>query len=428
MYTPQFKSTGLKDVLSFYSTPAVQAATSNMNNSSSSILVAPLPHQPTTTATQPTVTTTTTSTNINNIENITPKKNMRENHYSNGPLTDVKNIQQNQQSSSENSSDNDDDEKNLKVLHGSSPTSSPNFKSPKNKTLKIKRVKNIVNTLPAIKSMDDVVKLQEEITENRDKISTLQQQLSTVQKEKTTIEEEKINLIKQLKELEDKQKSTEEKEKETKQLLIESENKLNSTIESLHQEFDSKISTITNEHTINDNKKHQEIFSLKDQLSILQSKNQESLQQLEKIQKENQEKSLSIQNDKLLIEKLESDLKNSSQNNLEITSTLDSTQETLKSVSKDLFFSTCLSIKLNLLMISKPCNLSTQDLWEQAEASQISSSNYAKWISLKLNEYHNDLPPSSPMKSIYTNKTTTTTTTSSSNNLSKSPKRNGKKK
>ncbi|KAK5574546.1 hypothetical protein RB653_009799 [Dictyostelium firmibasis] len=420
MYTSQFKSTGLKDVLSFYSTPAVQAAT-NMNTSSSSILVTP--HINTT---QPT--TTTTTTNISsNIENITPKKNMRDNHFSNGPLTDVKNIQQNQQNSSENSSDNDDDEKNLKVLHGSSPTSSPNFKSPKNKTLKIKRVKSIVNHLPAIKSMDDVVKLQEEITENRDKISNLQQKLSTVQKEKTTIEEEKVNLIKQLKELEDKQKSTEEKEKETKQLLVESENKLNSTIESLHQEFDSKISSITTEHTIIDNKKHQEIFSLKDQLSILQSKNQESLQHLEKIQKENQEKSLFIQNDKLLIEKLESDLKNSCQNNLEITSTLDSTQDTLKSVSKDLFFSTCLSIKLNLLMISKPCNLSTQDLWEQAEASQISSSNYAKWISLKLNEYHNDLPPSSPMKSIYTNKTTTTTTTTS-NNISKSPKRNGKKK
>ncbi|KAM9979526.1 hypothetical protein ACTFIY_008769 [Dictyostelium cf. discoideum] len=423
MYTPQFKSTGLKDVLSFYSTPLVQAATANMNNSassssSSSTLVTSQQPIPTITTT-----TTTTNNNISNIENITPKKNMRDNHFSNGPLTDVKNIQQ-QSSSSENSSDNDDDEKNLKVLHGSSPTSSPNFKSPKNKTLKIKRVKSIVNHLPAIKSMDDVVKLQEEITENRDKISNLQQQLSTVQKEKTTIEEEKINLIKQLKELEDKQKSTEDKEKETKQLLIESENKLNLTIESLHQEFDSKISTITNEHTINDNKNHQEIFSLKDQLSILQSKNQQSLQQLEKIQKENQEKSISIQNDKLLIEKLESDLKNSNQNNLEINSTLDSTQDTLKSVSKDLFFSTCLSIKLNLLMISKPCNLSTQDLWEQAEASQISSSNYAKWISLKLNEYHNDLPPSSPMKSIYTNKTTTTT----SNNLSKSPKRNGKKK
>jgi len=383
-------SSGLKDVISLYGNNNATAAANTSPDTTTPKITTPIKQKP------------------ESIINKTPvKKTLSEHH------------------SSSSSEDDDEEEKTLKVL--SSSPSSPNFKSPKNKTssLKQKRVKNIVNQLPAIKSMDDVVKLQEEITENRDKISMLQQQLNTVQKEKSNIETEKQTLLQQLKDLENKIESTEQREKECLVKLEEMELKNTQTIESLHQEFDSKMSRIRVEKTISDNLKHQEIVSLKDQLSLLASQNEVSKQQLEKAQKENDEKAITIKSKSTIIETLESDIKQSNQSNQEMNTTLNSTNETLKNVRKELFYTSCLAIKLDMVMSNKPCNISTQDLWEVAESQQITPANFAKWITQKLMEYQRDMPPPSPMKQIKSNTTTTTTTTTTTG---KSPKRNSKKK
>ncbi|EFA81253.1 hypothetical protein PPL_06092 [Heterostelium album PN500] len=321
---------GLKDMLTLYKDGATTNGvavdgsangakmTTPVKGGASSMVFTPVKeNQPIAFNLGATITTPTKANNNNNNNN---------NNGERSPLTPVKvlNSPVNSSSSSSGSSDENDDD--VRVF-SKSPTSSPNFKSPKNKTLKQKRFRNMTAQLPTIKSMDDVVKLQEEITENRDKIQSLQQQLSSAQKEKGEIENEKKELLEKLKQLDEKRVSAESREKDTKLQLEDMEKKLSSTVEALHQEFDKKLSDINDERS-----------------------------QTEKIIGKYQERVF-------------------------------------------LFFSTCLAIKLNQLMLNTPTNICTQELWEEAEAQQITSARFTQFISQKVKALQQQQAPPSPAKS-----------------------------
>ncbi|KYR01980.1 hypothetical protein DLAC_00774 [Tieghemostelium lacteum] len=350
--------------------------------------------------------------NKENKENIDDNAQLEENGKvfqspKRNPLTPVKNIM----------SPSSEDEKTttLRVITRS-PNKSPNIKN-KNSVSKSKRFKSLVNNLPSIKSMDDVVKLQEEITEYKDKISGFQNQVQELERQHIQSTEEKVKLELQIEELNKdivywKSKTTALenhcKSKEEELNLVKDEHQLELT--ELEKKYEYKLNLVTVEKTISDQLNHKEIFSLKDQLNtnaMELSKTQEQVKVIEQTISE-----ITVKSDTI-----EQELKLQNQLNLDLTHSLESTNELLINVKKDYFMNTCLAIKLS--MPHSP-TLLCQDLFELAESLSISPGTYQKWIAQKLNEFAD--------ANKNTNFTTTTNDTNT-NNTSKNnnPSSNNKK-
>ncbi|GAM21090.1 hypothetical protein SAMD00019534_042650, partial [Acytostelium subglobosum LB1] len=284
--------------------------------------------------------------------------------------------------SPQTSSDENDDE-HRRVLRSPSAVKSKKSKQTSN-PMKNKRMEDINDQMPEIGSIEDVIKLHQEITENRNKIQDLQEQLTNAQKEKTNIDNERQQLLEKLKKLDETREQAETREKDTKKELVEMEKKLTSTVETLHHEFDRKVSTLNDERHQSDKRSQDTISVLRDQLCQLHAQNESSKKMLEKLEKESQESSTKAECDKKLIEELQTTVQTTTTTNAEVTQTLESTKESLQNVRKDLFFSTCLAIKLNQLMLNAPANVCTQDLWDEAESQKMSSSTFTQFISQKV--------------------------------------------